>query len=501
MRLTGKIAVVVGAGQSAGAGLGNGRATSILFARHGARVLLVDRDEASARQTQAMIADEGHRADVCRADAASENDCRIAIDTALSLFGRIDILHNNVGIGSGDSDPLHVEEAAWDSILSVNLKSALFACKHAVPVMREQKSGSIINVSSLAATAAAVELTAYKVSKAGLNALTQSLAIANAPFGIRVNAIAPGLIETPMAIEGISRNRGVAAEDLIRERNARVPLRARWARPGMWPTPRYFWRPMKPTSSQASSCRSTAAKERGSARRRCMSRHHQLQKTRLYAANHCNGVGLHSLRTTRCPVTQPPLPRRSIARDQWPRLERPRIAPAEKESWNDAQKSLLEPIEARGRLYNVHKTIANHPRLLSDWLTFATYILRDNTLPVRDREILILRIGYLCHAEYELAQHARIGKRTGLTDDDLRRIAQGPTAEGLNEHEQLLLSAVDELHADAFVSQKTWDALSATYNTQQMMDLVFTVGEYNMVSMALNSFGVQFDDDLEPFPE
>jgi alkylhydroperoxidase family enzyme len=189
------------------------------------------------------------------------------------------------------------------------------------------------------------------------------------------------------------------------------------------------------------------------------------------------------------------------ARDQWPRLDRPRIVPVEKESWDAAQKSLLEPIDARGRLYNVHRTIANHPRLLGDWLTFATYILRDNTLPARDREILILRIGYLCHAEYELAQHARIGKRAGLSDDDLRRIAHGPTAEGLDEHERLLLCAVDELHADALVSQNTWDALAATYNTQQMMDLVFTVGEYNMVSMALNSFGVQFDDDLEPFPE
>jgi alkylhydroperoxidase family enzyme len=176
------------------------------------------------------------------------------------------------------------------------------------------------------------------------------------------------------------------------------------------------------------------------------------------------------------------------------------VAPVEKESWTAAQKAILEPIAERGRLYNVHKTLANHPRLLGDWLPFATYILRDNLLPVRDREILILRIGYLCRAEYELAQHARIGKRAGLTDDDLKRIAAGPTADGLNDHERLLLQATDELHANAFVSQPTWEGLSKTYSMQQMMDLVFTVGEYNMVSMALNSFGVAFDDDLEPYP-
>ncbi len=197
------------------------------------------------------------------------------------------------------------------------------------------------------------------------------------------------------------------------------------------------------------------------------------------------------------PASQPSNP----ARDSWPRLDQPRIAPVEQASWSAAQQALLEPIAQRGRLCNVHKTLANHPRLLGDWLPFATYVLRDNTLPVRDREILILRIGYLCRAEYELAQHARIGKRAGLTDDDLRRIAAGPAADGLSEHERLLLKAVDELHAGALVGNATWNALSKTYNTQQMMDLVFTVGEYNMVSMALNSFGVPLDDDLEPFPQ
>ncbi|MEX2112264.1 MAG: SDR family NAD(P)-dependent oxidoreductase [Pirellulales bacterium] len=227
MRLEGKSAIVVGAGEKAGAGLGNGRATAILFARHGARVLLVDRDGASARETLAAIEAEGGRGSVYEADVTRDDDCRAMVEAALKELGRIDILHNNVGIAAGDGDLLDLREDAWDEILRVNLKSALLACKHVVPVMRQQQSGSIINISSLAATAAATELTAYKVSKAGLNALTQALAIANAPFGVRVNAIAPGLIETPMAIEGIARQRGIAKEDLIRQRNARVPLRGK----------------------------------------------------------------------------------------------------------------------------------------------------------------------------------------------------------------------------------------------------------------------------------
>lgn len=183
------------------------------------------------------------------------------------------------------------------------------------------------------------------------------------------------------------------------------------------------------------------------------------------------------------------------------RLTGPRIPPLKKENWSEAQRAILEPIDARGRMYNVHSTIANHPKLARDWLTFATYVLRDNSLPPRDREILILRIGWLCHAEYEWAQHARIGKRAGLTDDELKQIAEGPEAPGLSEHDRLLLKATDELHADAFITEATWKGLAKTYNTQQMMDVVFTVGEYNLVSMALNSFGVQLDEGLTGFPK
>lgn len=183
------------------------------------------------------------------------------------------------------------------------------------------------------------------------------------------------------------------------------------------------------------------------------------------------------------------------------RIEQPRIEPAQKDSWTADQKTLLEPLEKKGRVYNVFSTLANHPELMREWFTFATYILGRNSLPPRDREILILRIGWLCNAEYEWAQHVRIGKKAGLSDDDIRRIRQGPAAEGLSELDRLLLVATDELHRDAFISDATWSALAKTYTTPQMMDLVFTVGQYNLVSMALNSFGVQLDSNLVGFEE
>jgi alkylhydroperoxidase family enzyme len=184
-----------------------------------------------------------------------------------------------------------------------------------------------------------------------------------------------------------------------------------------------------------------------------------------------------------------------------PRLTKPRVPPVVQSDWNDAQRALLQPVADKGRLWNVHSTLAAHPKMAAAWMPFATYILRDNSLPVRDREILILRIGRLCNAPYELAQHARIGRRAGLTDDDLRHINEGPNSAGLSEHDRLLLTAADELHEDAFITDGTWSALAKAYSTQQLMDLVFTVGEYNLVSMALNSFGVQLDADLDPFPE
>jgi NAD(P)-dependent dehydrogenase (short-subunit alcohol dehydrogenase family) len=226
-RLEGKTAVVVGAGQTPGSTIGNGRATAVLFAREGAKVLVVDRDLASAGETVEMIVGEGGEAVAFRADITAEADCKALIDEAVGRLGRLDILHNNVGIGEGDGPVQRLEEAAWDRILTVNLKAMWLTLKYALPAMRVQGGGgAIVNISSLAAIAPA-GIIAYEVSKAGVNKLTTSVAALNARHGIRCNAIMPGLMDTPMAIENIARARGESVEAVRAARNARVPLGGR----------------------------------------------------------------------------------------------------------------------------------------------------------------------------------------------------------------------------------------------------------------------------------
>jgi NAD(P)-dependent dehydrogenase (short-subunit alcohol dehydrogenase family) len=224
MRLRDKVAIVVGGGQTPGDTIGNGRATAILFAREGARVMVADRRLASAEETCAMIAAEGGQASAIEMDVTREDDCARLMATCVERYGRIDVLDNNAGIGGGDAGVQHIELEAFERIFRVNLEGPLLTCKHVLPVMREQRSGSIINISSIASIAAATGMVAYKTSKAALNALTETLAMANARYGIRVNAILPGLINTPMAIEGISASRGMAKERVIEERDRQVPL-------------------------------------------------------------------------------------------------------------------------------------------------------------------------------------------------------------------------------------------------------------------------------------
>jgi len=221
-RLAGKTALVAGGGQTPGETLGNGRATAVLFAREGARVLVVDRDRARAEETVAEILDAGGEAHPLVADVSREADCEAMIARAVERFGRLDVLHNNVGIGAADTGPAHMREEVWDRIQEVNVKSVMFACKHALPVMREQRAGVITNISSVAAVCS-VGIVAYKASKAAVNAYTQSLAIGNARYGIRANVIMPGLMNTPMAIEGYVAA-GRDREELIRERDRNVPL-------------------------------------------------------------------------------------------------------------------------------------------------------------------------------------------------------------------------------------------------------------------------------------
>jgi NAD(P)-dependent dehydrogenase (short-subunit alcohol dehydrogenase family) len=223
VRLDAKVAAVIGAGQTPGDTIGNGRATAILMAREGAKVMLVDRRLDSAEDTRAMIEGEGGECFCFEADITREDDCRALAAACVERFGRIDLLHNNVGIGGGDAGPTSLLESDWDRILAVNLKGPFLTCKHVLPVMREQGAGSIVNISSIAAVCS-VGIVAYKTSKAGLNALTHSLALGNAKYGIRVNAVLPGLMDTPMAIQGISAARGIDPADLARARDAQVPL-------------------------------------------------------------------------------------------------------------------------------------------------------------------------------------------------------------------------------------------------------------------------------------
>jgi NAD(P)-dependent dehydrogenase (short-subunit alcohol dehydrogenase family) len=224
-RLAGKAAVVVGAGQTPGDTIGNGRATALLFAREGASVLCVDRDAGRAEETAAAIRTEGGEAHAHAADIAREADCAAMIAAALDRFGRIDILHNNVGIGAGDGPVEALEETAWDRIVAVNLKGMWLTIKHALPAMRSGGGGAIVNISSLAAIAPA-GIIAYEISKAGVNKLTTSVAALNARHRIRCNAIMPGLIDTPMAIQGWAGLNREEQANVRAKRNARVPLGA-----------------------------------------------------------------------------------------------------------------------------------------------------------------------------------------------------------------------------------------------------------------------------------
>lgn len=222
-RLDGRVAVIVGAGQTEGETIGNGRAVALTFVREGASVLLVDRDSVSLAETAAMCSSDGEVRQFV-ADIASDDGPDAVIAAALEAYGRIEVLHNNVGIGAGDGPPHHLDDDAFDRIMDVNLRAMWRTCRAAVPELRRSGNGAIVNISSLASIAAAGNLTAYKLSKAGVNALTQNLAITNAKYGVRANAILPGFIDTPMAVDAAARALDAARADVASVRAAMVPL-------------------------------------------------------------------------------------------------------------------------------------------------------------------------------------------------------------------------------------------------------------------------------------
>jgi NAD(P)-dependent dehydrogenase (short-subunit alcohol dehydrogenase family) len=229
MRLPNRIAVVIGAGQSPGEGMGNGRATVLRFAQEGAKVLAVDNRLASAEETAAMVRQGGAGECVAfEADVTKEATLKAAIAAARERWGRVDILHYNVGmsIAGGDAPLAEITEEAFDRIATVNLRGAIMACKHVIPIMREQRSGVILTISSLAAVEQ-YPYVAYKATKAGLIAFTQQVAIQNAEYGIRANVILPGLMDTPMAVDTRARASGKSRAEVAAMRDAKVPLRHR----------------------------------------------------------------------------------------------------------------------------------------------------------------------------------------------------------------------------------------------------------------------------------
>ena len=225
-RLDGKIALVMGAG-SIGPGWGNGKATAVLFAREGAKVACVDRNEAAARETSGIIRGEGGTAEAFVADVTKSAEVKAAVDFTVARFGRIDVLHNNVGI-TEPGGVVELSEEAWDRVFAVNLKSCYLSMKYVIPHMVEQGGGSIVNTSSMASIRyLGTNYVSYYTTKAAMNHMTRVTAAEYASRQVRVNAILPGFMDTPMATESAQRFRGLTEEnkeEARRAKAARVPM-------------------------------------------------------------------------------------------------------------------------------------------------------------------------------------------------------------------------------------------------------------------------------------
>jgi len=180
----------------------------------------------------------------------------------------------------------------------------------------------------------------------------------------------------------------------------------------------------------------------------------------------------------------------------------PRIPPLPAEEWDPELRDQLGRmlLNDDGQPLNIFATMANHPKLMKRWMVFANHVLGKSELPERDRELLILRTGYRCASPYEWGQHVLIARRCGLTDEEIGRVASGPET-GWSAHDSALVRAADELHDDARISDATWAALAETYDTRQMMEVPFAVGQYHLVAFALNSFGVERDAGVPGLPD
>ena len=225
-RLKGKVAMVVGAG-SIGPGWGNGKATAVTFAREGALVFCIDRNQSAVMETVKIILGEGGKAMAHTADVSKAVEVQAMVAACMKAWGRIDVLHNNVGIAEVGS-VVEVSEAEWDRVFAVNLKSAFLAMKHVIPIMLKQGGGSIINISSIASIRhVGISYVSYNASKAAMNQMTRSTAVEFASKHVRVNAILPGLMKTPMVEHSAGLAQSYAGGDvqaMWRARDAQVPM-------------------------------------------------------------------------------------------------------------------------------------------------------------------------------------------------------------------------------------------------------------------------------------
>ena len=221
-RLQDKVALVFGAG-SVGEGWGNGKATAVAYAQEGAAVIAVDRNAAAAEQTRAIIEAAGGRCQAFGADVTQAEDVARVVAATLAAHGRIDVLHNNVGIAIMGG-PVELTEQQWDTVLDVNLRGTFLTCKQVLPVMLRQGKGAIVNISSVAAIRyTGYPYAAYYAAKAGVNQFTVGLALQYARQGIRANAIMPGLMNTPLIHQQISGQYADAAE-MVKARDAACPM-------------------------------------------------------------------------------------------------------------------------------------------------------------------------------------------------------------------------------------------------------------------------------------
>jgi len=189
------------------------------------------------------------------------------------------------------------------------------------------------------------------------------------------------------------------------------------------------------------------------------------------------------------------------AHDRAQRVSKARILPLPASEWTDAHRAVLGSMAQGERTIDVFKTCLKNLELCRAWMPFAQYVLSaTNGVPRREKELLILRTSWLCRADYDWAHHVPSAKRAGLSDEEIARIVKGPLANEWTPFDAMVLQAADELHRDQHITDATWKALAERYNERQLMDLVFTVGEYTMVSMFLNSAGVQLEAGMTGLP-